>query len=419
MKFNKLALAAAFSAALVTSASATTHVLHLYGSTAYRKATFEALNTLMTNGFVIYDTDSSTATTPATVPTSSASLPIASPTSTEVGSTNTVFVGNMPATFGSDQVIVYANWAGSVAGISSLADPANANANPYFFPNTNLSQTVAALDQTSSVDVAMSDCDQITTSFDQTTDPNATELTVVGLPAVLEFAWCRGASAPTTITNAGIWSIEAILGQGHVPVSQFTGNSSDASSFLYVTGRNNDSGTRILALTDSFYGAGNTVKQYTGDGGAFQYQGDGGYSSGGSVATVLEASYTGYKFDGTHPSSLIGYISLTDAVKAGDFTLLPGFNSVTNSHAVANSQFLTYNGVGFSEPAIIQGAYTYFGYEHMYTLNVASTTDAYKFSHALEPQQALQAGDNFNPGTMPLGLMQIGQRDDGAVIAHN
>jgi hypothetical protein len=215
-------------------------------------------------------------------------------------------------------------------------------------------------------------------------------------------------------------------------MSQFTGTPSDSTNLVYAVGRNDDSGTRILAFTDSFYGASTPAIQYLCPNGtpatySFVYAGEGaafdgdGYSSGGSVKTALTtARPASYKANGTNESYMMAYIAVTDAVNVGGLSAVPGSNTLATvtGPGVPTAQWLNYNGVPWSEPAIAEGAYTYFGYEHLDTAATPSAAVA-TFASALAAKQAAQAGTANVPGTMPISVMNIANRADGSIIAHN
>jgi hypothetical protein len=421
MNYNKLALAALAGTVMVGTASAD-QTFHLYGSTAYRKATFNALNLLVsgTGATVQFDTGAQAVQTVA--------LPIAAPTSAELGSTNLIWKGQLAA-FGSQNITIYANWAGSVAGVQSLADPGFGQFTHYLLDGGAYGSFSSG-----TVDVAMSDVDQNSTPFTPNIDP-----TFVGLNenfvSVLEFIWAKGNGGPASLSNVGAWSLQALLGLGNIPVSQFTGTSGDATNMVYLTGRNDQSGTRNAALTDSFYGPAVPVIQYnyTNAPGVYGYKyfgaGDGfgdGFDSGGSVkAALIAARPANYVFvDASNPhndqSYLMGYISVTDALNVSGLSLPAGSNTIATvtSAGVPTGQWLSYNGVQWSEPAIEEGAYTYFTYEHL-DYKPTAPAAVVTFAGALKAEQINQAGSSVVPGTMPLTVMNIQHRFDGTVIAHN
>jgi hypothetical protein len=434
MKLNKLTLVAAAGAMLATSAFAQKTV-YMFGSTAYRKATFQAINAMVTSGsFTSLQYDDSTGTGTAIHLVTS---PIASPSSAELGSTNLIWKGVLNqggtnAIFGTNVTTIYCNWAGSVGGIKSLAVGADRLITVYL-TDGNLTYGVYS---SATNQVAMADCDQASTAFTSSDNPAYTELDPT-LVSVLEFIWAKGNNGGTNIfndmTNISQWSCQSLLSAGYIAQSQITGNSADNNQLVYLTGRNDDSGTRILCLADSAYGTQTAVNQYScPNSGVYSYlafgsgvDGNGdGYSSGGSVKSALIASRPlSYQPPGPPAGQegiLVGYIAVTDACNTPALSAPAGQNTlitVTNA-AVPTGQWLTYNGVPWSEPAIIQGTYTYFGYEHLY-VRPDATADTDTFASTLAVEQMGQAGAAVVPGTMPMSLMNIAVRGDGGIPAHN
>ena len=138
----------------------------VYGSTAYRKATEASLAALFTAGTftsVQYDNGSSTIVTATSL---TSPLP-----SALLSTTNVIWKGTMTA-FGSQPITVYCNWAGSVGGIKSLASlDHDRDITFYLKDGGSYGQYSSATNE-----VAMSDCDQTSTQFDNSVDPSFTEL---------------------------------------------------------------------------------------------------------------------------------------------------------------------------------------------------------------------------------------------------
>jgi hypothetical protein len=248
---------------------------------------------------------------------------------------------------------------------------------------------------------------------------------VVGL---LPFVWVAGVqstgSAP--FTNLSQEAAASIINDGYVPMEQL-GVAGDTSDYAFLIGRNEDSGTRVCAqaeaqsnswnggasfgagmtqyyctftgspstdgsfAADDYYGNGVTPlgNIQTGGGSAtvadfglwpadaalntekylnWGTQGHSGQIGGGDVAGVLEASnplvLSGSSIDGgfqpdnwvigTSKAYFIGYLGLSDASGV----------PTTGSHP---GVYLSYNGVPYSVANILNGTYTFWSYEHMYT----------------------------------------------------
>ncbi|MCE0521638.1 MAG: hypothetical protein LV480_01860 [Methylacidiphilales bacterium] len=212
------------------------------------------------------------------------------------------------------------------------------------------------------------------------------------LVGVVPFEWLVGnysslTDAPTNISQS---TAKSLLTSGLVSQSQLTGHSADAANYFYLTGRNEDSGSRIIPLMEAQFGVINAPYQYqltatsgtlssaagwaasttlyTQPGITWGIQGHSGYNTGGNVASALdyiETNSNSIITDGTAPGTntggqyFIGYVGLTDATNA-----IAG-----GAHA------LTYNGVSYSVAAVQNGQYTLWGYEHAYRLSGSTAAD--------------------------------------------
>jgi hypothetical protein len=230
---------------------------------------------------------------------------------------------------------------------------------------------------------------------------------------IIPFAWYAGNSS---VTNAALTNVTqetaAALIAGPTPLSLFTGNSADSGSNVFLIGRNEDSGTRIAAFAEAQQGFGGAPDQFelafsnsqqTGTltlasgnttiptGGAsasgqatviasgskdfekdaylytetkitWDLTGHSGYAGGGDVANVLLALNPGnLTIDGDPKALFIGYLGWAD-----------GYGLTNPSAGTSNGYPLAYNGVTAGVPAIQNGSYTYWGYEHCYYLTSGS-----------------------------------------------
>jgi hypothetical protein len=231
-------------------------------------------------------------------------------------------------------------------------------------------------------------------------------------------------AASTGITNMtpqlaqGLWP----TGNGKEPLSLFTGNPADSTTFCYATGRNPDSGTRINAFAETGVGISSVVQQYvpTISGGAITSlalfpattlynvlpvaAGNNGESSGGNLDTDLEAAAT------NSTGYLIGYLGTSDSTTS----LVGGAVQLAyNGVSLPNSGSPSYT---FSNFSLIQnGQYTYWGYEHLDYLSTLSTTfpTAYSFANAVVteihnvtaqvPVTSMNVGRTIEGGEITLG----------------
>ena len=246
-------------------------------------------------------------------------------------------------------------------------------------PPGNKLPSSTTLTDASVPDVAMSDVFQASSRFKGTfrhiayQSLNSTVKTA-GLPAgqvvgVVQFKFVASNSAPASLTNITSQNARNLFSTGKVALSLFTGASGDEGFSIYATGRDFDSGTRLTALAEVGLGPLATVKQYqpkkggvlattccgTLDGPPFTIWpagsvngvpyavGNGGYSSGGELAGGIANSTNG-------STAFVTYLGLSDSATA-----------------IGNGAHeLTYNGIPYSQTAVQEGQYTFWGYEHLY-----------------------------------------------------
>jgi hypothetical protein len=341
MKINPIIVAGALSLGFVSLADATQYV-YLTGSTACRSIVYATLNST-----AVFDA------APQFTGYSS---------STASKCTWMEFSGNI----GGNATIVKCYWSGSEAGIS---DVVNGSSEQFLNDpgvggvdngNTGNSATPSGSQLvTHTVDLAMADNKQ---SFSQNPKPvlaNGTEVAVITFTFVKE----KGSKAGlVNVTDAQFR--QAITGGAKLAL--FTGNSAD-TSFVYISGRDNLSGTRVNFFGETGFGISSQPSQVEIDSGGNMLDPNGdstyvttsGYSSGGSVATQMgyDVSDTTDQINGGTGISVIGYLGRSDA-----------------NTAISNGGTeLTYNGITQSAAAVIEGQYSIWGNEYVYQANGASS----------------------------------------------
>ena len=194
------------------------------------------------------------------------------------------------------------------------------------------------------------------------------------------WGWSASANFPTNAANITSLTAQALLQQGHVPLSYFTGNPADTNHGVWLIGRDIAAGARIAAHANVGYGTLSTVRQFrvsTNTGtvtlviepaasvdGVNVAQGNNGYDGTSTQAnaakTVLPANLqvdlgnglTNSPYSGTN--YLIQYnsyaLTVNQTNSSGNPTLIP----------------LRFNGVAPSIDGVLSGAYTYWTYEHLY-----------------------------------------------------
>jgi len=231
-----------------------------------------------------------------------------------------------------------------------------------------------------------------------------------GYIGVLPFEWVVGDITSAGLTQLGYTSTSqlptnitqqtasALIQGGYISLALLSGtnNSNDLSNFFYLTGRNEDSGTRVEAFSEAQVPFGPVASPY-------QYQltgtvtgitavnlfpansslytetavtwpsaGHSGYTSGSAVQGALD-----YPESGSVNGSLTWPSDTADQAKANTGTFFIGYLGITdavNASNGANAYALTYNGVPYTIANVLNGKYTFWAYEHAYQLPKASVT---------------------------------------------
>jgi hypothetical protein len=268
------------------------------------------------------------------------------------------FVGTLVGD--SSPTTIQCAWSGSEGGISDAATAASENfiASSLLDGTDHGSATPASFDN-APVQLAFGDNAQ---TYSRTATPLIKTNAEIG---VITFKWIRN-PGNWTGTNVTDSQIKQALG-GYCKLAVFTGNAADTSSYVYVSGRDSGSGTRVNAFGDSGFGILSSPNQIEINGsgnmidldGSGTYAGDFGFSSGGNLATSLNASTTGKDdlWQGTTGQgfSVIAYASVGDSAK--------------DTAGAA----LSYNGVPFSAAAVKEGTYTFWGNEYIFQGNGVTT----------------------------------------------
>jgi hypothetical protein len=363
---------------VVSAASAAPIRIQITGSTAFRANFFSAASTA---GGIF-------AAAPAVL------VPSGTPSS---GSSVIVYDGFV----GAQEYILACSWTGSEAGIANVAGNFNLQnpGNPGFaipgattkFPNNDGSAGTVATQG----DLALSDTSQSSSLSQPPTWPALTSFGVVG---AVTFTWMKGFnSAPdsswTHLNNVASSQLVTALGST-VGANFITGNSADTDP-VGIVGRNAGSGTRANFLLDCFFPLNSAVSQvavnsaYNASGvlvyaitpvaspfGAPQVAaavaasyptvaasgvtgfGDDGFESGSGVANVMQCDQTGSGV------VLLGYAGIPDSLNAKNgVAYVPG--SATPPQP-GGAVWLSLDGVPYSDAAVVNGAYSLFGHEHLY-----------------------------------------------------
>jgi hypothetical protein len=301
--------------------------LRLTGSTAFRSATHTAITKIFASGYRAAHTGSSLSS-----------------------ANQSIFKG----TVNGEEVVIKASWSGSVGGVQTVSQNIDVNFLPEsVLPVSGTATGVATGTETGKPDVAMTDNFQAATPF-----PSPV---LVDKPVgVVPFKWVASKGAPAGLSNINPQLAQAVFGAGSAALSLFTGLAADEVTKVFATGRDPDSGTRLTTFAEAGVGVNAEVVQYqpTVSSGAVTAhvpwpetvvngitfrQGNGGYSSGGSLVTTMGA--TTAAIGGFY----VSYMGLSDATAA----------------IAAGAKELTYSGVLYSLDNVKNGLYTFWCYEHL------------------------------------------------------
>jgi hypothetical protein len=377
MKLLKLITYGLVAVALLSSAKAAN--LYLTGSTAFRSSAHTAITHIFDAGTLKF-----------------AYIDNAAGTATASNSSAAIYVGKI----GGSAITIETHWSGSEAGVQAVAGGFTVT----FLPsNATVSSTGTKLPANTALttvavpDVAMSDAFQASSRFKagatignppfgsyQNLNSTATT-TGIGQPGqivgIIGFTFVASDDAPASANNFTSQNARALFSTGRIPLSNLTGSSVDRTKHIYATGRDIDSGTRLTTMAETGLGSLAVVKQYEpikngalavtngtgtgGDGvavssftiwpagsidGVPEVTGNGGYSSGGTIALALANHTPANTF-------LVSYLGVNDAANAVSL----------GAHQLA------FNGNTYSVSGVAEGDYTFWGYEHLYYRNNTAT----------------------------------------------
>ena len=413
MNMKRIVPSAICAAVLAGSVSANATDYYLYGSTAYRKATFTAIQNL-------FNQSGNTLTAAWGKNSSGNYEDIHAVAAFSEGDSAWVVTGTL-ANQGLGSVRVFGTWAGSVGGLARLTHN-DALANTFINDVGAVAGNAVTYVPAHSPDFAMCDNQPGVTPFVSPT-PGYSAVHNISI-AVVDFVIAANkGSFPAQFTNVTGYQLRTLYTLGSAPLGLFTGNPSDDTIGIYAVGRDDDSGTRTIFETDTGLGVGATLFQYSITGTPsykYAYAGitginfpnDGaGYSGGGDVKTALLISNPGTYSNGDA-------FNLYNSMSAENSSYAIGYLAVSDWNG-SGLPTLTYNGVAFSDAAVQEGHYSYWGIENANVrLNDwnSNLNGIQTFATALTAQQQVLAGNASNPGTLLTSSLQCTRSTDGAVI---
>jgi len=340
MKINKLtSVLVALGVVSLASVASAQNTVYITGSTAFRPAAYQAIYNLFSPAPSVAAFSAANATDPS-------------------GASQMQFTGNI----GGTAYVITANWSGSEGGIADLVSGGNENFLPVgTAPGTNTT-AYAGGTTAHTVDFAFADNLQ---SFSKNPSPALTGKEI----GVIPFVWVKNNN---TVANPADWArivnvsdaeVRADLKVGGILAAQFTGNVNDTTNYVYVAGRDNNSGTRVNTFADIGYGIKTLANQVL--------------IGGANGAPTLTATTSGQASGGTVAKSLgfSGSIASNDPINGQTGWYAIGYLGMYDADTALGlgAVLLSYDGVTESTAAIQNGQYSFWGNEYFYE---ASTLDA-------------------------------------------
>jgi hypothetical protein len=348
MNKKSIFLAGVIGLSLVNMASAVNYV-YITGSTAARNSTVQAIADV-SGGGVVFDTVSSITY---------------QGNATYYKATYQNITGHLKGDLAGVVTTVKCHWSGSEGGIADLV-----GGTEQFLTDGAPIDTGSTLPGpfiSSTVDLAMADNDK---AFSKNPGAAITGAFV----GIIPFKWVKEAGSLAGIVNVSDEQLRVLFAGGS-KAALLTGNSAD-TTWVYISGRDSFSGTRVNTLGTCGYGIFSAPYQLKVDSTGAMIDVDGsqtylsydagslyGYSSGGSVATQM-----GYSLSQSTSKDLVSGSSLHFSVIA-----YLGYSDAGTALALPGVVELTYNGVAESTANIQQGLYTFWGNEYLYRKNTVST----------------------------------------------
>jgi len=370
-----------------------------------------------------------------------------------LGATLSTFSGTFPGITGT--TTIHCAWNGSVEGIKAISLPETVpflTAEPVTAAAAaGTGGAVATSLATSGVipQFAFSDVSQASTPYTSgTLYPEAPQMGVVAFSFVVN----NGGDAGVTGITSQLAT--AMLEGGNRPLRMFTGLVGDASKKVYLTGRNDGSGTRTTVFAETGHGISSLTQQWkpsvtTGAVGsantvsALQLwptgdttnasliwgpdtAGNGGFASGGSLTSSMRGTSSSVQLKtaaGANSGSpialsMIGYQSASDAYNTQRPNDASNLGLPGRLLAYNGAGPLTYTGSVLSAAAInliATGQYTLWGYENLYA-NVSLDDNADINAVWTEIKNGMTS-TNLGVSGVPLGSMFVSRAEDGGTVA--
>jgi len=385
--FGLTKLAGVMALVITSAASAQTNIIHITGAQADRNQLHTAIPHILNPGYVYGYAGSSLLG------------------ANQAEFRGTTIVGNYP-------VDIKTSLLGSTGGIQALVQ--NLTLNNTWFNGTNLTTggtaNLAGPLESAPADVSISDSFQSSTLF---TSPLLVDKVIGATPVVA----VKNAGSPAALSNVTSLVAQALLGEGEIPLAQFTGNTNDESIIVAAIGRDENAGQRLIPFAETGFGIFSSPFQYqpliSGQAGPTSGTvtniipwpvntvlgttypvGHSGYSTGSALAAALNTPGSSNAFGGF----FVSFLAVNDSL------------SLTNNNGAGS---LTYNGVPYSYQAVAEGKYTLWAYTHWfyqsgYSGNPKTVAD--------QIANQIKTTDGAVTGVL-LGDLKVGRTIEGGVVS--
>lgn len=437
MKHTKSILMAAAAALTIASASAQ-EVIYVTGATAFRSAANNTLYSLFGSRLYAY-----------------------SGSSTNDSGAIALYFTNCVLTNG-QTVDIAVTWTGSEGGIQSVASGTNNIRVPFYNRSQISAAAGGALAATGPYKLAQPDTDNMlagtytslqkgvvgcSDSFQSASrfiankkieDGRTYRSLNMQAVGVVPYSWIASKGFADSFPERNMTYFNAVqaLRQGYLTGNAFSGSLDQSGINIYTTGRNVDSGTRVIALANLNYGVTRGVNQWqctTTNGsvtsmilhpaknlnGIITEEGGGGESSGGVVAGYMTNVITESTVNDTlslgDTNYLIGYVSVADMTTARRTAgLVPLKYNGVEGRCYGNNAFTALD-AGYTN--IITGKYPYWGYEFITFDNISASANAKAFANNLVTTiRGFASTNSIIAPNIKLSDMQVERTADGGII---
>jgi hypothetical protein len=400
-----------------------TPVIHITGSTANRGHTFNAIvNALGGPGG-----------TNVHIGAWNCAIPIAVPSGYSQAQTASFMAIYGTNPISGNAVLVKAHWSGTEAGYIDAATPSQVESftangellgsfgNPVLSTNAPPLPTVGE----SGIDLAMAD--NRPSSAKPPVNTNAAALAANFKVGVTPFVYVKNAQfasnnvAPyTEWTNITKAQLQILIKTGAMKLAQLADDPT-VTNWVYLCGRDNNSGTRVVSLLNSYILPTQALKQTKITGSEpnpvinpLSSAPTAGQSSGAALAnsmTIRGSANTADPINGGTGWYAVAHLGLADATGANQFNTAGG----------GTSMILSLDGVPESTQAIQQGTYSFWSYEYISLSNGAGPEGVNLYNYLTGTNTTTTAFDiGITPGLeISLGSMQCTSPGDGGNPVHN